>query len=233
MGYSRTSKLYKVLKNEVRPGYETIVDLLASFPDVSADWLLMGQGAVLRAGAADAVKPTLTLQQVVRGDKVIVVTVDNKGIENTVLVPIPAQAGCSMAHNEAVYIQQLINYRIPGFERGDFRAFEVAGDSMEPTINHRDIVVASRVDELRLLEPGEVYVIVTAESVMLKRIKKRLRADDGEVLLYSDNPHRLPYGMETRDIQELWRTGLCVQLHPERAQCDGGTTVGSHRAAGL
>lgn len=181
---------------------ETIVDLLASFPEVSADWLLMGAGPMLRAGTTDAAKPAVSLHQVVRGDKVV--KVDDKGKENTVLVPIPAQAGYSLSHNEAVYLQQLTSYRIPGFERGDFRAFEVAGDSMEPTINHRDIVVASRVEELRLLEPGEVYVIVTAESVMLKRIKTRLRADD-EVMLYSDNPHRLPYGMETRDIQELWR----------------------------
>ena len=204
LGYSRTSKLYKVLKNEVRPGYETIVDLLASFPEVSADWLLMGVGPMLREGATDAAKPAVTLRQVVRGERVAV-TVDDKGRENTVLVPIPAQAGYSVAHNEAIYLQQLGNYRIPGFERGDFRAFEVAGDSMVPTINHRDVVVASRVDELRLLEPGELYVIVTAESVMLKRIKNRLRADEVEVTLHSDNPHRLPFGLETRDIMELWR----------------------------
>jgi hypothetical protein len=206
LGYSRTSKLYKVLKNEVRPGYETIVDLLAAFPEVSADWLLMGQGPMLRAGVAtDAAKPSLKLHQVLRGDKVVVVTVDDKGVENTVLVPIPAQAGYSVSHNEAVYLQQFGTYKIPGFERGEFRAFEVAGDSMAPTINHRDVVVASRVEELRLLEPGEVYVVVTAESVMLKRIKNRLRASDNEVMLYSDNPHRLPYGLETRDVHELWR----------------------------
>ena len=65
-------------------------------------------------------------------------------------------AGKLVSHNNAMYLQQLTNYRIPGFEWGDFRAFEVDGDSMEPTINHRDIVVASRVEELRLLEPGYV-----------------------------------------------------------------------------
>ncbi|ALW86890.1 hypothetical protein AUC43_18485 [Hymenobacter sedentarius] len=158
-----------------------------------------------RGEATDAPNRSLALQQVVRGDKVVVVTVDDKGIENTVLVPIPAQAGYSLAHNEAVYMQQFGTYKIPGFERGEFRAFEVAGDSMAPTINHRDVVVATRVEELRLLEPGEVYVVVTPESVMLKRIKNRLRANDQEVMLYSDNPHRLPFGMETRDVQELWR----------------------------
>ncbi|GAB2855381.1 hypothetical protein GCM10027044_14020 [Hymenobacter ruber] len=143
------------------------------------------------------------------------VTVDDKGNENTVLVSIPAQAGYSMSHNEAVYLQQFGTYKIPGFERGEFRAFEVAGDSMEPTINHRDVVVATRVEELRLLEPGEVYVVVTPESVMLKRIKHRLRSDDKEVTLFSDNPHRLPYGIETRDIIELWRVRGYIPSAPD------------------
>jgi phage repressor protein C with HTH and peptisase S24 domain len=179
--------------------------MLAKWPDVSAEWLMMGRGAMLRGNVDDALSPAHTLRQEVRGDKVVVVTVDDKGTENTVLVPIPAQAGYSVQHNEAVYLQQLNNYRVPGFERGEYRAFEVAGDSMAPTINHRDIVVTSRVEELRLLEPGEVYVVVTSESVMLKRIKSRVRAADTEVMLHSDNPHRVPYGLETRDILELWR----------------------------
>ena len=120
------------------------------------------------------------------------------------LVPIPAQAGYSASHNEAVYLQQFGTYKIPGFERGEFRAFEAAGDSMAPTINYRVVVVVPRVEELRLLESGEVYVVVTAQSVMLKRIKNRLRASDAKVLLHSDNTQRLPYGMETQDIIEVW-----------------------------
>ncbi|WP_244535991.1 S24 family peptidase [Hymenobacter psychrotolerans] len=206
LGYSRTSKLYKVLSGEVRPSYETLVDLLAEFPDASPDWLLMGKGPMLRAAAkADAAPKSAVLQQVVRGDKVVVVTVDEKGKENTVFVPIPAQAGYAVSHNEAVFVRQLSNFKIPGFDRGEYRAFEVSGDSMEPTINHRDIVITSRVDELRLLEPGEVYVVVTPETVMLKRIKDQVRGSDNEVVLYSDNAHRRPYHMETRDIEEIWR----------------------------
>ena len=203
LGYTSNSKLYKILQGS-EPSFPTLVDMLRVFPAVSADWLVLGKGEMLRAASDEAPKH-LNLQHAVRGDNLVTVTVDEKGNENTVLVPIPAQAGYSVAHNEAVYLQQLSNYRIPGFERGTYRAFEVSGDSMAPTINHRDVVVASLVDELRLLEPGEVYVVVTAESVMLKRIKTRLRSDDSEVVLHSDNPHRLPYGLETRDILQLWR----------------------------
>ena len=202
LGYNTTSKLYKILQGS-EPSFPTLVDFLTHWPEVSADWLMLGKGPMLREAATDAPKSSAGVHQEVRGDRVV--TVDDKGRENTVFVPIPAQAGYSLGHNEALYLQHLSNYRVPGFERGDFRAFEVAGDSMEPTINHRDVVIASRVEELRLLEPGEVYVIVTTESVMLKRIKDQVRSNDKEVVLYSDNSHRKPYYVETSDILELWR----------------------------
>ena len=107
-----------MLKNKVRPGHETSVDLLNSRPVVSVDWLLMGKGAMLRAGAANAATPAFARQQVVRGDKVVVVTATDKGQENAVLVPIAAPAGYLLAHNETACMQQFGNYKIPVFERG-------------------------------------------------------------------------------------------------------------------
>jgi hypothetical protein len=118
---------------------------------------------------------------------------------------VHAQAGYALQHNEAVFVKDLPRYRVPRFERGKFRAFEVAGDSMEPTLNHNDIVVCSYVDNWRLLVPDDIYVVVTTESVMLKRIRERVSNRDGEVMLYSDNPHRRPYPLDAADITELWR----------------------------
>lgn len=218
LGYNGTSKLYKILQGS-EPSFPTLVDMLSRWPDTSADWLLLGQGPMLRGTVPPTVPPLSGYGEFIdrsylrpaahgRGslvDRVLTVTVDKDGEENTSLVPVVAQAGYTRQHNEAVFLQGLRHYRIPGFEGGTYRAFEVAGDSMEPTLNHRDIVVGSIVEELRLLEPGEVYVVVTSESVMLKRIKDRVRATDTEVLLHSDNPHRKPFGLETRDIIQLWR----------------------------
>jgi len=198
LGYTRTSKLYKVLNGEVRPSYETLVDLLAEFPDASPDWLLMGKGAMLRP-KSDMMTPSTG------GTQILTLTMGLDGKENIELVPILAQAGYSVQHNEAVYLQDLPKYRVPGFERGSFRAFEVAGDSMEPTIRHADIVLATYVENLRLLELGDVYVVVTDESVMLKRIKHRVTSSTQEVMLYSDNPHRKPYEMDVTDIRQIWR----------------------------
>jgi repressor LexA len=216
LGYIKSSKLYKVLSNEVRPGYDTLVEIITAFPEVSPTWLLLGTGPMLLKDAAELVanataksaKPAAAPKQVppaINNNKVLTITVDREGNDNTELVPVQAQAGYGVQHNEAVYLRDLPKYRIPGFEHGNYRAFEVAGDSMEPTLNHRDIVVASYVDNWRLLEPGDVYVVVTAESVMLKRIRERIVAGDMTVMLHSDNHHRKPYPMDVADIAQLWR----------------------------
>jgi len=203
LGYGKSSKLYKVLSGAVKPSWETLVEVLVAFPAVSSWWLLSGNGPMLSADAERAVAPAGPT--VGGASRVLTVTVDREGNENTEFVPIVAHAGYTRQHNEPVFHQQLRHYRIPGFESGTFRAFEVAGDSMEPTLNHRDIVVASYVDNWRLLEPGGVYVVVTDESVMLKRIQARITDEQQEVYLYSDNHHLKPYSLDASEISQLWR----------------------------
>ena len=209
LGHGTNSKMYKLLSG-TEPSFPTLVDILRAFPEVLPSWLVLGEGPMLRTeagGAAASPSKAVSAARLsaINSGQVLAVTVDQDGNENTSLVTVHAQAGYTRQHNEAVYLQQLRHYRIPGFEHGTFRAFEVAGDSMEPTFNHRDIVVASYVDNWRLLEPGEVYVVVTDESVMLKRIRARIIDRQAEVLLYSDNPHRKPYAIDAVEISELWR----------------------------
>ena len=211
LGYSSTSKLYKILQGS-EPSLPTLVEFLDKWPDVSIEWLVQGRGPMLRSGAGETMLPApagrvLTADRLpaINSGQVITITVDKDGEDNTELVPVAAQAGYAVQHNEAVFVSDLPRYRIPGFESGKFRAFEVSGDSMEPTLNHRDIVVCSLVDNWRLLIPGDVYVVVTDESVMLKRIHHRITDLAGTVELHSDNPHRRPYAMECVEITQLWR----------------------------
>lgn len=208
LGYTNASKMYKILQG-TSPGFDTIVEFLRTWPDLSADWLLLGTGGMLRGGATDApaAKPATLLRpghSVSGVDRVLTVTVDKDGEENTEFVPVVAQAGYTRQHNETIFMQQLRHYRIPGFEHGTYRAFEVAGDSMEPTLNHRDIVIGSVVDRWDLLTPGAVYVVVTSESVMLKRIRERITDMNGLVQLHSDNYSVKPYSLPAVDIMQLW-----------------------------
>ena len=94
LGYARSSKLYKVLSGDVKPSYETTTDLLAAFPDVSAEWLLMGKGPMLHSATPAATpvelpKPATQLHRAVFSSAQIhTVTLDRTGNETTMLVPL-------------------------------------------------------------------------------------------------------------------------------------------------
>jgi phage repressor protein C with HTH and peptisase S24 domain len=212
LGHANASKVYKFLAGDFKPGYDSLVELLATFPEISGDWLLMGRGSMLRSGVETPVltgnvmapKPTVP-QRGVSSGRVLAVTVDRTGKENTLMVSVQAQAGYSRMFNEEKFLQDMTPFHVPGFSDMSCRAFEVAGDSMYPTYKHHDIVVCTFVDRWDLLRPDESYVLVTAENVLLKRLVAPITDRRGVIELHSDNTGQ--YGVHTMpvaDLLELW-----------------------------
>ena len=211
LGHTNASKVYKFLAGDFKPGYDSLVELLATWPEISGDWLLLGRGPMLRseAGAAAAdtppAKAATVPQRGVSSGQVLMITVDRTGKENTLLVPVTAQAGYRHSYNEAAYLKDMVPYHLPGFGDGTMRAFEVSGDSMAPTYKHRDIVVCSYVDRWDLLRPDESYVLVTSENVLLKRLVAPITDRHGVVELHSDNSGQYGvYQLPVADLLELW-----------------------------
>ena len=90
---------------DAKPGFDTLTQMLEVWPELLADWLVMGRGPMVRGEQtpAPASKPA--------GDwtnwgnfQVLTVTVDGDKNENMLLVPLTAQAGYPLLHNEAVYL---------------------------------------------------------------------------------------------------------------------------------
>ena len=73
---------------------------------------------------------------------------------------------------------------IPGFEDCE-AALPIFGHSMYPTYENGCIVLCKRIKDLDVISYGEVYLIVTAEQRLLKRVQKSTLKDT--VLLVSDN----------------------------------------------
>ncbi|GAA3959496.1 hypothetical protein GCM10022407_03290 [Hymenobacter antarcticus] len=212
MGDEKSGKIYKLLSGDAKPGFDTLTQMLEVWPELSADWLVMGRGPMVHGVAVPPVagakaaesKPSSDAWKNLGNFKVLTVTVDRVGKENTLLVPLTAQAGYPSLCNEAVYLQDMHPYHLPGFEWGTYRAFEVSGTSMSPTFGHKDIVVCSVVDRKDLLKPWECYVIVTSENLLLKRISTIITDADESFELHSDNPGYEPYRLPVADIQQLW-----------------------------
>lgn len=215
LGHTNASKVYKFLAGDFKPGYDSLVEILGTWPEISGDWLLMGRGDMLlraggekqpAAGGVGAKTPTVPQRGVTSG-QVLAVTADRMGKENTSLVPVQAQAGYQRQFNEPKFLQDMAQYHIPGFSSSSqtLRAFEVSGDSMSPTYKHHDIVVCSFVDRWDLLKPDESYVLVTAENVLLKRLVAPITDRHATVELHSDNSAQYGvYQLPVEDLLELW-----------------------------
>jgi len=141
-----------------------------------------------------------------------VVTVDHNGRDNIVLVHLPARAGYLLGYGDPEYIAELPSYSVPRLQNGTFRAFEVEGISMVPTINHGDIVFAEWVEQLAHITDDRVYVIVTkSDGILVKRLINRVDKY-GFIIAKSDSiDNRAQYpnlNIAPDQIIELWEAKM-------------------------
>jgi transcriptional regulator with XRE-family HTH domain len=121
---------------------------------------------------------------------------------NIILVPNQAMAGYAFQHNHAAYLAELPRFSVPGLD-GNFIAFEIYGNSMEPTIANGDIVISELLERGEALRDNNVYVVVT-DVVVVKRILQ-IRNEQGLSLkLISDNKEvYMPYEVEASEIRQM------------------------------
>ena len=140
--------------------------------------------------------------------RVLTIMTDSQNDERIVHVPIPAQAGYASDLSDPVFVQNLPFYSLPDYKYkvGTHRSFDVAGDSMEPTLFEGDKVICSFLEPslwASSVKKNYVYVIVTASDVIVKRIKDHHK--ETKILqLISDNAYYDPYDIKLNEIREIW-----------------------------
>ncbi len=140
--------------------------------------------------------------------RVLTIVTDSHDDERIVHVPVPAQAGYAGEMADPTFIQDLPTFTLPDYKYkvGTHRAFDVAGDSMEPTLFEGDKVICSYLEPTlweNSLKDNYVYVIVTRGDVVVKRVTNKLK-DEKHVILSSDNEFYNPYTVNVGDIREIW-----------------------------
>ena len=124
--------------------------------------------------------------------------------QNIVLVRQRAMAGYATAAQDPEYQDQLPRFSMPGME-GNLVAFEISGDSMQPTITNGDIVICERVEPGEPLRETNVYIVVT-DTVVAKRIHQiKQNGDVTQLELISDNPVYRPYKVDVPEVQQILR----------------------------
>lgn len=200
LGYEGPQKLYKLVQNKSKPGYETLMDILNKYPELRAEWLMRGQEPMLLSDEA----PTLTPKSPEEYNGMpYAVTVDENGDERISIVSTKAQAGYLLARDVDATMQDLETISVPGYRGKTVRGFEVAGDSMQPTISQGDLVIATFTERLDLIQPKHVYVVVTEDRIMVKRLRGPVKRNE-PIELLSDNRYYDPFILPQKDLKELW-----------------------------
>ena len=136
-----------------------------------------------------------------------IITVDEKGNDNIIYVPVKARAGYLLGYGDSEFMETLPTFRLPGLSNATYRMFEVEGPSMAPNVLHGDRLIGEWIDDLEKVRDNRVYIIVHKGGVAVKRIINRLK-ERGKLYLKSDtiaHRHEFPtIEIDPADINEIW-----------------------------
>jgi phage repressor protein C with HTH and peptisase S24 domain len=203
-----------------QPGGEMIVKILTEYPQLSSDWLLLGEGDMLRKEKENPtpnnpnsqnvttieVKKTTTLENNLapypvaseeRPTAIRTTIEDPRGIP---LIPFSAQAGSFVGERTAM-LYDCERYVVPAFNGADF-LMTVNGKSMTPSLQSGDIVACQRVglDNL-FFQWGKIYVLDTDQGALVKRIRRGSTPE--HISIVSDNPEFDTYDLPLEHIHAV------------------------------
>jgi phage repressor protein C with HTH and peptisase S24 domain len=125
-------------------------------------------------------------------------------------VPVKAAAGYLAGYADPEFLDELNTFTLPMLAPGDYRAFEIIGDSMLPTPSG-SVIVGEKVDNMKEVKNSNTYIVVSnADGVVYKRVITN-EAVEERLTLLSDNPLYEPYQVNTQDIVEIWKAVYIIQ----------------------
>jgi len=124
-------------------------------------------------------------------------------------VPVKAAAGYLAGYADPEFIDELNTFTLPMLAPGNYRAFEIVGDSMLPTPSG-SVIVGEKVETLEDIKTSNTYIVINRqEGIVYKRILKNTRAKN-KLTLVSDNPAYQPYSVNAEDIAEVWQAQMII-----------------------
>ena len=102
-------------------------------------------------------------------------------------------------------IEENQRFHIPGLN-GDLVAFNINGNSMEPTISAGDMVICTPLENNDDMADDEIYAVVANQSVWVKRVQRCYNHHQQctHLRLISDNKQEFaPFIIEIEEVRKL------------------------------
>jgi transcriptional regulator with XRE-family HTH domain len=134
-------------------------------------------------------------------------------------VPVKAAAGYLAGYADPEFIDELNTFTLPMLTGGQYRAFEIVGDSMLPTPSG-SVIVGEKVNDLEEVKNDTPCIVVSRnEGIVYKRVQKNGRQRN-KLTLVSDNPSFHPYTVSTEEVIEMWQAQMVISRPPAQNRWD-------------
>lgn len=159
--------------------------IINTYPDINLNWLILGEGDMLRSDA-DAQEQVAAAEPTAVG-----------GIP---LIPIEAMAGVLSGNSTQVMERECEHYNIPMFKGAEF-LIRISGDSMQPKYYSGDIVACKRLPLDTFFQWNRVYVVDSEQGVIIKRVRRG--SDDRHIVFVSENTAYEPFELPLEKIYSI------------------------------
>src|SRR5215207_8492033 len=140
-------------------------------------------------------------------------------------VPVKAAAGYLAGYAEPEFVDELNTFTLPMLSGGNYRAFEIVGDSMMPTPSG-SVIVGEKIQNLEEVKSNQTYVVVSkTDGIVYKRMMKNNKQKN-KFTLVSDNPSYQPYTVNSEDILEVWQAQMIISKANTQQRWDVGQLAG-------
>lgn len=171
-------------------GSDLVVKILTEYPELSPEWVMLGEGEMLRAPSKQAANDPKK--------EIIPSHTPQEGIP---LIPIEAWAGALSGEDYSIMESDCERYIVPSIKDADF-LITVRGDSMTPRYYSGDIVACRKVFLSDLwFQWGKVYIIDTSQGSLLKKVRRG--SSDETITLISENPEYEPFELRKDQIYNI------------------------------
>lgn len=192
-----------------QPGGDMLVKILTSYPNISAEWLLTGEGDMLKSKHTE--EPQIEVKPIHQPRS----TEKKEETQVVYLYDFEASAGLrALFDNNRQNIIDTI--KIPNLPKCD-GAIHIVGDSMYPLLKSGDIILYKQMPlDINNLLYGEMYLlsydIDGDDYIVVKYIRK---SEKGEpyITLGSENPAHAPRDIDFRRITALALVKASVRIN--------------------
>ena len=173
-------------------GSDRILRIHTKYPELNIEWLVTGNGEMIKNAERE--------QKTIEISESAISETKRKGA-----LIYDIDATCGLSGRDIEFTDEKVIGSIDAPEiNSDSKIIFATGDSMLPLIASGDRVVIRKIESWDYFNYGQVYLIITNEYRLIKRVRRHPKDADNLLLLRSENPDYDDIDLPKREIIHLF-----------------------------